>query len=52
MNFIKTDLKDLILIEPTIYGDGRGYFFEAYNQKSFQENIGNFELLEILSLFN
>lgn len=37
-NFIKTDIKDLFVIEPTIYGDNRGYFMETYNQAEFSEN--------------
>ncbi|MTI80581.1 MAG: dTDP-4-dehydrorhamnose 3,5-epimerase [Firmicutes bacterium] len=36
-NFIKTDIKDLYIIETTVYGDNRGYFMESYNLKDFQE---------------
>lgn len=32
-NFIKTEIEDLYVIEPTVYGDHRGYFMETYNQK-------------------
>lgn len=30
-NFIETGIKDLYVIEPTVFGDGRGYFMETYN---------------------
>lgn len=37
MNFINTKIKDVIIVEPRIFKDERGYFFESYNQKSFKE---------------
>ena len=33
-------IPEVLLIEPTIYGDGRGYFYESYNQKQFEEATG------------
>jgi len=36
-NFIKTDLQDVFLIEPRVFGDDRGFFMETYNQKAFEE---------------
>lgn len=38
MNFINTPLHDLVIIEPTVYKDARGHFFESYNQKLFEEH--------------
>lgn len=38
-NFIKTEIEDLFIIEPKIFGDNRGYFMETYNKKDF-ENAG------------
>ncbi|MTI65564.1 MAG: dTDP-4-dehydrorhamnose 3,5-epimerase [Firmicutes bacterium] len=35
-NFIKTDIKDLYIIEPTAFGDSRGYFMETYNYNDFK----------------
>jgi len=35
MPFIKTNFPDLVVFEPTVYGDERGYFFESYNQQLF-----------------
>lgn len=34
-NFIKTEIEDLYIIEPTLYGDNRGYFMETYNKEEF-----------------
>ena len=33
-------IPDVILIEPMVHGDNRGYFFESYNQKQFEEATG------------
>ena len=40
MKFIKTEIPEVIIIEPTVFGDDRGYFLESYNKKAFEENIG------------
>ena len=40
MKFIKTKISDLIIIEPTAFGDVRGYFLESYNKKKFEKIIG------------
>lgn len=37
MNFIKTDIDGVYIIEPKIWTDARGYFFESYNKKVFDE---------------
>ena len=39
MKFIETKIKDLIIIEPKVFRDERGYFFETYNKKKFEKNI-------------
>lgn len=36
-NFIETPIKDLYVIEPTVYGDNRGFFMETYNYNEFKE---------------
>jgi len=38
MPFIKTPIEDLIVFEPKIWGDDRGYFYESYNQNTFRQN--------------
>ena len=40
MRFIETKIKDLIILEPKIFGDERGYFIESYNQKKIDEIVG------------
>ena len=37
MNIIETPIKNLLIIEPKIWKDDRGYFFESYNQKAFKD---------------
>jgi len=39
MNIITTPFKDLLIIEPTVFKDGRGYFFETYRKKKLDEFI-------------
>ncbi|RKD17511.1 dTDP-4-dehydrorhamnose 3,5-epimerase [Pelobium manganitolerans] len=39
MNIIETPIKDLVIIEPKVWADERGYFFESYNQQLFK-NLG------------
>src|SRR6476659_9860471 len=40
MPFFKTEFAGLLIFEPAIYKDSRGYFFESYNEKTFlNENI-------------
>ena len=36
--FKKTELEGVYVIEPTVYGDNRGYFMETYNEKDFFDN--------------
>lgn len=38
MKIIKTEFDDLLIIEPTVFGDERGYFMESYNFKTLYEN--------------
>ena len=40
MKIIETSLKDCYLIEPTIFEDERGYFYEKFNEKKFHELTG------------
>lgn len=40
MKIKETPLKDCYIIEPTIFEDDRGYFFEKYNEKKFEELTG------------
>lgn len=41
MPFLKTDISDLLIFEPVVYKDNRGYFFESYNEKTWvKEGLG------------
>ena len=37
MNFIKTDIEGVFIIEPKVFEDARGYFFESYNEVEFKK---------------
>ena len=38
MNFIKTEIDGVIIVEPRVFEDARGYFFESYNEAEFVKN--------------
>lgn len=40
MNAIETKLKDCFILEPKIFTDARGYFFESFNEESFKRSTG------------
>ncbi len=40
MNFIRTDIKDVIIIEPQVHGDDRGYFVETFRQDKLDDFLG------------
>ena len=40
MKAIKTSLPDVLIIAPKVFGDARGFFFESFNQKAFQDATG------------
>lgn len=46
MPFSTTPIKDLLVFEPPVMEDNRGYFFEAYNEKSFKEHGINFRWVQ------
>ena len=39
MEVIKTDIEGVVIIEPKVFGDERGYFFEAFSQREFDEKV-------------
>lgn len=39
MNIILTDIEGVVILEPKIFTDDRGYFFESFSQKIFEENV-------------
>ena len=40
MEFKKTDIEGVYVIEPRVFNDSRGYFFEAWKKEEFEQNIG------------
>ncbi len=40
MNVIKTEIPDVLIFEPKVFGDERGFFMESFNQKVFEEAVG------------
>jgi dTDP-4-dehydrorhamnose 3,5-epimerase len=40
MNVIQTTIPDLLILEPTVFGDTRGFFLESFNAAAFQEATG------------
>jgi len=40
MNFKRTEIEDIVIIEPKVHGDDRGYFVETYRQDKLEEFIG------------
>ena len=46
MNLIKTEIEGLYILEPRVFGDARGYFFEAYNKKVFDDLVGPVDFVQ------
>jgi len=40
LNVIRTAIPEVMVIEPKVFGDGRGFFFESFNQKAFVDGTG------------
>jgi dTDP-4-dehydrorhamnose 3,5-epimerase len=40
MNVVETALPDVLILEPKVFGDSRGFFFESYNRRVFREATG------------
>ncbi|NPA65807.1 MAG: dTDP-4-dehydrorhamnose 3,5-epimerase [Epsilonproteobacteria bacterium] len=40
MNFIRTDIEDVIIIEPKVFADERGYFMESFRQDKLEDFLG------------
>lgn len=46
MKIIKTPIPDLLIVEPDVFNDQRGYFFEVYNQESYFNNNMNMQFVQ------
>ena len=46
MNFLETAVQGVYVIEPKVYNDARGYFFEAWKKEEFEERLGRVEFIQ------
>lgn len=46
MNVIKTDIEGVFVIEPRVFDDARGYFFESYSKRRFDEVVRSIEFVQ------
>ena len=46
MEVIKTSIEGVVIIEPRIFKDARGYFFESFSQQEFEETVGKVQFVQ------
>lgn len=46
MNYIKTEIEGVFIIEPKVFKDSRGYFMEAWKQEEFNEHVGKVSFIQ------
>lgn len=46
MNVIKTDIEGVVIIEPKIFKDARGYFFESFSKREFDEKVAKVDFVQ------
>lgn len=46
MEIIKTDIEGLLIVEPRVFQDARGYFFESFSQREFEEKVGKVHFVQ------
>lgn len=46
MEIIKTGIEGLLILEPRIFQDARGYFFESFSQREFEERVGHVHFVQ------
>lgn len=46
MEFIKTEIEGVFIIQPKVFEDARGYFFEAWKKAEFDEHVGKVEFIQ------
>ncbi len=46
MIFTKTEIEGVVIIEPRVFKDERGYFFESFNQQKFNEQLGTINFVQ------
>lgn len=48
MEIIKTALDGVVIIEPKIFKDTRGYFFESFSQREFEEKVRPIKFVQLM----
>jgi dTDP-4-dehydrorhamnose 3,5-epimerase len=46
MNVIKTGIKGVVVIEPKLFKDNRGYFYESFNVKEFNDKVASVDFVQ------
>ena len=46
MDVIKTDIDGLVVIEPKVFGDSRGYFFESFSERDFKREVADVDFVQ------
>jgi len=46
MKYIPSSIPEVVLLEPTVFGDERGFFMETWQHKSFQEQVANVSFVQ------
>lgn len=46
MDVVKTDIEGVLIIEPRVFTDSRGYFFESFSQKVYDEVLGHIDFVQ------
>jgi len=46
MEIIKTDIDGVVILRPKVFGDSRGYFFESYSKRVFDETVGPIDFVQ------
>ena len=46
MEVVTTDIEEVYIIKPRVFGDARGYFFESYSKREFEEKVGKVDFVQ------
>ena len=46
MNIIKTDIPEVVIVEPRVFGDNRGYFFESFSERDFAAAVRDVKFVQ------
>lgn len=46
MNIIRTQIPEVLIFEPDVFGDSRGYFFESFRQDIFEKHVGKIQFVQ------